>query len=106
MSNLIDELDKDIEKAELNYVQKQKDNEGVYLLYINSTIDEEKIIKLCKKYCDDFIFKRRISRDQLSELKKTYGFDEFEIGHDDKRLLKTYGKDLILIIPKTINQQL
>lgn len=93
-NTLIDNLEKDIDSTELEFIIKSKTEKGIYLLYDDCRADDDKLCEIYKKH-KDFEFTEIGGYLPFEKLEKEYGLKIDEISEKTKKYLERWGKDLV-----------
>lgn len=96
VNNLINQIDKEIGKMNLNFIQKSKTEKGIYLLYHDSREDDERLKEVLNKYKEN-IRCWNSSGGSFERLSEEYGFDISKISESDRKELQRFGKEIITI---------
>ncbi len=103
-NTLIDELEKEIDSTELEFIIKSKTEKGIYLLYDDSRCDEDKLYSIYKKH-KNFSYNELSGFLPFEKLKEKYGLEIDQISENDKESMENFGKELICFELKDTQSQ-
>ncbi len=99
-TTLIDNLDKDIEKAGMHFVLKSRTEKGIYLLYdYSSKIDYDELLKLTKKY-PEISAVSTSGFFPVKRLNEEWGFNTSKIPKDSDLAFEYFGMEVFSFEPQ------
>jgi hypothetical protein len=96
-NNLINQLNKEIENMNLNFIQKVKTDNWICLLYKNHRVDLNELFSIVNKYNKDLEYSCSVGYLPFEKLSKAYGFNIRQISKDNKKWLNEFGTEVVML---------